>query len=201
MLETLRKLHHRHVFERRVDVLAHEIVGCLPRDLDVLDVGCGDGTVSRKVMDQRPDLRYAGIDVMARPTCAIPYATFDGTQIPRDDGSVDAVQFVDVLHHSNSPDELMREAVRVSRRYVIIKDHTCKNRLDFATLQFMDWVGNAPHGVKLIYNFKNDAFWSGLWRDLNLNLRHINRCVPLYPFPFNVAFGRDLHFVALLQKT
>ncbi|MBS1120756.1 MAG: Methyltransferase type 11 [Deltaproteobacteria bacterium] len=200
MLTALKNLHHKYVFQRRIDVLAKELAAHVPANSKVLDVGCGDGTISQLVMAQRPGVTYEGIDIMARPSCAIPFRTFDGLHIPHDDGSFDAVQFVDVLHHTNEIEPLVADAVRVSKRYVLIKDHLWENRLDFETLRFMDWVGNAPHGVKVIYNFKNEEFWRDLFDRLGLSIVTMNKRVPLYPFPFSALFGRGLHFVALLEK-
>src|SRR5262249_53527612 len=154
MLAVLKNLHHKYVFQRRIDVLARELAALVPDGAKVLDVGCGDGTISQLVMGRRAGVSYTGIDIMARPSCAIPFATYDGLHIPHPDRSFDAVQFVDVLHHTNDIEPLLADAVRVTRRYILIKDHLCENRFDWETLRFMDWVGNAPHGVKLIYNFK-----------------------------------------------
>jgi SAM-dependent methyltransferase len=200
VLSTLKNLHHKCVHQRRVDVLAREIADHLPADCSVLDVGCGDGTISKLIMDQRPGVRYQGIDVMARPVCAIPYQSFDGLHIPHPDRAFDVVQFIDVLHHTLQIEDLVKEATRVSRRFLVIKDHLWSNRFDYQTLKFMDWVGNAPHGVKIVYNFKNQAYWNDLWRSLRLRVHYINTRVPLYPFPFSFLFGRGLHFVAVLEK-
>jgi SAM-dependent methyltransferase len=201
MLNALKNLHHKYVFQRRVDVLAREIAAHLPPNGSVLDVGCGDGTISKLVMDRQPGIRYQGVDVMARPTCAIPYQPFDGLHLPYADRSFEVVQFIDVLHHTHQIEQLVAEAVRVSSRWLVIKDHLWSNRFDYQTLKFMDWIGNAPHGVKIIYNFKNQAFWDALWPTVGLRVAHVNSRVPLYPFPFSFLFGRGLHFVAVLAKT
>jgi SAM-dependent methyltransferase len=200
MLSALKNLHQKYVFQRRIDVLARELAALVPTGSTVLDVGCGDGSISQLVMGQRTGVRYEGIDIMARPACAIPFTTFDGMHIPHPDRSFDVVQFVDVLHHTNEIEAIVAEAVRVSKRFVLIKDHTWENRFDRETLRFMDWVGNAPHGVKVIYNFKNDEYWRGLFDRLGLDEVSRNNRVPLYPFPFSALFGRGLHFVTLLEK-
>jgi hypothetical protein len=58
---------------------------------------------------------------------------------------------VDVLHHTDDVTVLLREAARVGRIFVLLKDHLCENLRDNATLRFMDWMGNRPHGGGLIY--------------------------------------------------
>ena len=108
--------------------------------------------------------------------------------------------FVDVLHHTNDMAALLKEASRVSRRYILIKDHLCETQLDRALLSLMDWVGNRPHGVKLTYNYIDRTAWEGLFSALHLHTREWTADVPLYAFPLNMVFSRRLHFIALLEK-
>jgi ubiquinone/menaquinone biosynthesis C-methylase UbiE len=201
MLGLLKDLHHKYVHLRRVDVLASELARLIPEGSHVLDVGCGDGTIDQDVMRRKAGVKYAGIDIMARRSCAIPFSTYDGHTIPHDNASFDVVQFIDMLHHTQNIEELFAEGVRVSKRYVILKDHSFANRIEHAVIKWMDWVGNAPHGVRLPYNFKDLAYWRDLAERHNLEIRGSNSRVPLYPFPFSEVFGRDgMDFVLLLEK-
>ena len=61
--------------------------------------------------------------------------------------------FCDVLHHAEEPVEIIREAVRVARHCVVIKDHLVQGLFARRTLRLMDFVGNAPHGIVLPYNY------------------------------------------------
>jgi hypothetical protein len=108
--------------------------------------------------------------------------------------------FVDVLHHTNNIREVLIEASRVSRRFVLIKDHLSESPIDFYTLKFMDWVGNRPHGVVLPNNYQSRSQWDTYFANAQLSLKAWRDQVPLYPFPFSGIFGRKLHFVALLEK-
>ena len=54
---------------------------------------------------------------------------------------------VDVLHHCNDPVSVLKECARVSKRWVLIKDHVSDSVYDEKILKFMDWVGNRAHGV------------------------------------------------------
>jgi hypothetical protein len=111
--------------------------------------------------------------------------------------------FVDVLHHapnSQGITRLLAEACRVSRRFVLIKDHLSESGFDFKTLQFMDWVGNRPHGVVLPYNYRSRDQWNQYFSLAGLNVHDWNDRIPIYPFPFSALFGRRLHFIARLEK-
>ncbi|MDO6603726.1 class I SAM-dependent methyltransferase [Arenibacter palladensis] len=200
MLELFKKLHHKYVFLRRIDVLSNQIAAQIPDNIRVLDIGCGDGTISKLILDQKKNITIEGIDVFSRESCAIPFKIFDGKTIPHANNEFDATLFVDVLHHTKNIKELIIEASRVSSKYIIIKDHHYNNALDFGILKFMDWIGNAPHGVKVIYNFKNLDFWKATFNDLGFEIENLNCKIPIYPFPFNLIFGRDLHFITVLRK-
>ena len=119
--------HSTQVLSRRVRVLARHLADLAPQGADLLDVGCGDGQVARLLLDQRPDLKVSGVDVLARESTAIPVTLFDGHRLPLADATKDAVMFIDVLHHTPDPRVLLREAARVSRRWIIIKDQDRKS--------------------------------------------------------------------------
>jgi SAM-dependent methyltransferase len=202
-LSLLKRAHGGAVHGRRVRVLAEALAPKIPAGSSVLDIGCGDGTLAGLVMRRNPSVSIRGIEFAPRPDCLIECAAFDGATIPHPADSFDVCMFVDVLHHA--PDaqgiaRLLSEACRVSRRYVLIKDHLSESFFDFKTLQFMDWVGNRPHGVVLPYNYQSRAQWNSFFSEAGLAIRDWNGSVPLYPFPFSAVFGRGLHFVALLEK-
>ena len=75
---------------------------------------------------------------------------------------------VDVLHQTDDPMNLLREAVRVARQAIVIKDHLLQGAFAYPTLRFMDWVGNARHGVALPYNYWTPAEWHGAFDKLGL---------------------------------
>ncbi len=200
MSTLFQSIHNKYVFQRRIQVLSDEVAAVLNDSKTVLDIGCGDGTISKLSADKKGGgVKFSGIDVMARPTCAIDFKLFDGHTIPHADNAFDASMFIDVLHHLNHVKEIIAEAKRVSSKYIIIKDHLYKNSFDYDTLKFMDWVGNKPHSVEVIYNFKKEEFWMQLFEELGLEVITFNKHIPLYPFPFSALFGRQLHFVALLK--
>jgi hypothetical protein len=61
----------------------------------------------------------------------------------------------------------------------------------------MDFVGNAPHGVALPYNYLTAAEWDKALRESRLAPRAIRRRLGLYPAWADVCFGRSLHFMGL----
>ena len=194
----IERLHQAYGSQRRVRVLADHFSALLPADASVLDVGCGDGLLDLAIRDRRPDLELRGLDVMVRERTHIPVEPFDGRQIPHPDDSFDAVLFADVLHHAEDAQALLREAARVARSAILIKDHTLEGLLAGPTLRFMDDVGNLRHGVALTYDYWPRKRWLETFRRLDLELEHWRPQLGLYPWPLSLVFGRSLHFIARL---
>ena len=107
--------------------------------------------------------------------------------------------FVDVLHHTRDPQALLREARRVARRSLIIKDHARDGVAAGPTLRFMDWGGNARHGVALPYNYWPRWRWDDAFRRLGLTVESWDRDLCLYPPPAHWLFDRSLHFTTRLD--
>lgn len=200
MSKTVGALHEKFVFGRRVRVLSQHISPLIPKGARVLDVGCGDGTLDFVVMQQRPDVSITGLDTLVRPDTRIPVAAFDGRSIRYPDGMFDAVMLVDVLHHASDPLLLLREATRVGK-IVLVKDHFRNGFLAGPTLRFMDWVGNAHHGVALPYNYWSKSEWDAAFIRLDLKPVQMTLSLGLYPTPASWIFERGLHFVASLRHT
>jgi SAM-dependent methyltransferase len=194
----LGRVHERAVFNRRVSVLSQVLGAHVPPEASILDVGTGDGQIAKLMAAEAPGAIAWGVDIMARPASHVPVTLFDGTSLPFEDKSFDVVSFVDVLHHTDDPQVLLAEAGRVARKAVILKDHLSQTALDHATLRLMDWVGNAPHGVVLPYNYGSAEDWERWFDATGLSVEAFSTDVALYPFPASLIFGRTLHFVARL---
>jgi SAM-dependent methyltransferase len=193
-------IHGSYVHQRRVRVLSTAVADLLPRDAHLLDVGCGDGALSGLIMEKRSDVRIFGLDILIRPNALIPVTGFDGQVLPYADASFDVVMFMDVLHHAADPMILLREATRVARQRILIKDHNRDAFLGESTLRFMDWIGNARHGVALPYNYWTRQRWNDAFLALDLKPTVNRTALSLYPPAVDWIFGRDLHFLSCLEK-
>jgi len=193
------RLHSDYAYSRRVRVLSNLLTDLMPQNAQVLDVGCGDGLIAYLLMQKRLDLRIRGIDVLGRGQTYIPIEGFDGRVIPCVDKGLDVVMFVDVLHHTENPVILLREAMRVARKAIVIKDHTCNGLFAGPTLRFMDWVGNARYGISLPYNYWPQQKWLEAFDMLGLTIGVWKRDLNLYSRPASWVFDRSLHFLTQLE--
>ncbi|OPX93230.1 MAG: hypothetical protein A4E58_03099 [Syntrophorhabdus sp. PtaB.Bin006] len=191
---------------RREVVLARFTAELLPDTVvSVLDVGCGNGWLARLVMEQRSKIQLNGIDVAKQDNTGIPVELYDGKTFPYKNDSFDAVMIMDMLHHADNALVVLREASRVSRKYVLIKDHLANGILARLRLRFMDYVGNyvghKRFGVPLPYNFLSSAEWKELYDASGLSVVENRQNVKLYPPGLQLIFGENLQFFVLLEKT
>ncbi|HWA98956.1 MAG TPA: class I SAM-dependent methyltransferase [Pirellulales bacterium] len=157
----------------------------------VLDVGCDDGELATEITALVPRLEFQGVDIQSHRPSAIPRKLFDGRTIPFDDGSFDAVMAIDVLHHTRQIGPLLAEMARVSRKYVIIKDHLTDGPASMIVVGVADYLSNAPYGIPCEFNFPTLDGWQRYFaasrlkivefrRNLDLGAATIARYNPLF---------------------
>ena len=111
----------------------------------VLDLGAGEGFVGQNLA------RTAGRTVLLADLAPVfrvpvPGFVFDGRSLPLPDGSVDTVVLSLVLHHARDPERLLREALRVARRRVVLTESTFRWHLERRLLEVLDRQVNRERG-------------------------------------------------------
>jgi ubiquinone/menaquinone biosynthesis C-methylase UbiE len=195
---------HGPIYRSRLAELVGRIVPHLNEGDRVLDVGCGNGTLGRALMDAPncpKGVVVEGLERVARGGEPIKVHAYAGGRMPFDDGAFDAVILADVLHHEPHPEQLLDECRRVSRRLVIIKDHQLKGFLAKARVSFIDWAANAPYGVPCLYRYNTQQQWGEVPARHRLEAVEVLSSMKVYPPLVNLLFGGSLHYFGVLKKT
>lgn len=193
-------MHRKLIMGRRVKRLANAIASLLPPGVtSLLDVGAGTGEMAVAISSLRNNLKVDGVDVYIRPKVLIPVKEYDGIRLPYEDNSFDAVMLVDVLHHCDEPNKVLEECARVSRGYIVIKDHVADSWLENSLLIIMDWVGNRAHGVVLPYKYLSTTDWIQVLKDTGLTREKSVDKINIYPPFLEKIFGGRLHCCWLLH--
>jgi ubiquinone/menaquinone biosynthesis C-methylase UbiE len=190
---------HRPIYAKRQAVLTRIISEHLQPSDKVLDVGCGSGALGASLREagRSRDVTVEGLEKYPRGGEPIRVFEYPGSEFPFADASYDVVILADVLHHEQDPENLLREAVRVSQRLVIVKDHQIAGPLALPRVSLIDWAANAPYGVQCLYRYNTPAQWSDTISRLKLKTVRRFDSLDLYPPVVNFLFGRRLQFMLI----
>lgn len=114
---------------------------------------------------------------------------YDGNLIPFNDNTFDVALILTTLHHSASPEKIILEAMRVSKRIVIIED-IYHNNADKYKTYFLDSLLNLDFW-KHPHSNKTDNEWRQTFAQLNLNLIEAK---------YNHSFFRLSHGIYYLEN-
>lgn len=200
MLRSLLRIFHKPIYEHRQQVLVKLISPHLKPGARVLDIGCGFGHLGRALMDaSNGQVQVEGLESVTRGNELIPITAYEGTRIPFPDGTFDAVIVADVLHHDHDQERLLREAARVSRNLVIIKDHLRDGLMAQQRISFLDWAANAGYNVPCLYKYNNLQEWRAIVGKLSSGIVEERTSIDVYPPVFNELLGKGLHYFVVFR--
>lgn len=107
------------VYQKTVWWQRMEIIEAVPRRSRVLDIGCGNGYLAKIIAETR-EAEVICVDVDDFNQTDLPTILFDGARLPFADKEFDLVILSFVLHHSELPEELLKEASRVCKGKIVI---------------------------------------------------------------------------------
>lgn len=176
-----------------------QLLDPLPVPATVLDFGCGDGWFAANVGPLWPGVSLTPIDVKRRPRCLVEPQIYDGGTLPFTGRQFDLVYAVDVLHHCADPLASLRDLLRCSNRYLLLKDHVAFSAWDHAVLAVLDELGNRRFGIPSPYAYQRT--WS--WTD-EIERCGFTRIGWMHPAPCHTgllgAVTNRLQFVGLWER-
>jgi SAM-dependent methyltransferase len=108
----------------------------------VLDLGAGEGYVAAWLRE-RSGVWTAGVDVARFRRTRVPYVAYDGARLPFPDAAFDTTLILLTLHHCAKPEGVLDEALRVTRRRVIVTESVYRNARERCWLDLWDGRLNA----------------------------------------------------------
>jgi SAM-dependent methyltransferase len=168
----------------RAKRIAEEILPCIGDAATILDFGCGDMMISKYLSEKLGGkVRITGLDVVDYNLTDMDFILYDGKKIPFGSGEFDAVIAVFSLHHTENPEEMLRECIRVAGSKVILIEDVYWDRIGKGITMVADWVVNHLESlsVDIPFNFLSLGGWKGEFLKNRVQLSRMKR---IYSVPF-----------------
>jgi len=200
LLELINKFY---IQKRRASRICYNLLEFLPSPtgspIHILDIGSGSGLIASYIQNKRPDIIITGCDISLRKDSFIKINQCPINKLPYKTASFDGALLIDSLHHNENPQILLEEAKRVSRDFIVIKDHLLQGRFSRVILKFMDRVGNLRFNVALPYTYWPEEKWLQVFNNLTLRVTNFKKSLKIYPWPLTYIADRSFHFIAKLK--
>ena len=161
-------------------VAAH-IARHIPSGSLVLDIGSGDGHISRAIGDYVPSSTVIPLDIEDLHISGPSPILFDGQNIPRNDNTANATTVLYVLHHAKNPTALLRDISRVitPNGVIVVAEDTLDTPIDHVLTRFHSLSSYGSGG------FRSTKEWVSLFEKLGFGVRHVvplsRWSLPIYP--------------------
>lgn len=135
----------------------------------VLDLGAGEGWVTERLAAR--GVAAFGADVGAFARVPVPYVVYDGTRLPFVDATFETTLLLLTLHHCEQSEAVLDEALRVTRRRLIVTESVFRHRLDRFWLDLLDGRFNRlRHGGRMPtpLGFRRAEAWQSLFESRRL---------------------------------
>ncbi len=163
---------------------------------DILDLGAGDGLLGENIVN-RLNKRVMLFDIIDYNYSTLPMNVFsEGDPIPLPSNSVDTTILYTVLHHAMAPRFLLEEAVRVTKKRLIIVEGYIDTTFHYRINSFFDWFLNRvikDEDVPIPLNYNTTAKWDHIFRSEHLQITkkvYLGVDEPLAP-EFHVLYVLD----------
>ncbi|MCX6772079.1 MAG: methyltransferase domain-containing protein [Candidatus Micrarchaeota archaeon] len=139
----------------------------------VLDLGSGDGQVGWRLKQEGYAVTLC--DVMDFNTAPMSLVKYNGKTLPFESKNFDTTLLLTVLHHSENPLAVLREAMRVTKERIIVIESICFNQEHRRLNMLIDWFYNrvVHTGVFCPFNFQTPWGWEKTFAKNRLRLAPI----------------------------
>ncbi len=138
----------------------------------IIDIGSGTCLIAFHL--QREGRKVTPVDIQNNSIYPeIKVIVYDGLKLPFKGKSFDTALLITVLHHTPSPEIVLKEAIRVSDKIIVVET-TYENWLGKIFIVFVDTLANLTISVHW-NSYKTNSEWQELFRKFNLTIKSNKR--------------------------
>jgi len=158
------------LYERAAQEMAKDCQGFIKKGSKILDLGCGSAIAAKAFQDVF-QAKIIGVDIIDRRIFPIPFKLIDGVFLPFPEKSFDTVLISYVLHHSQDPIALLKEAKKVVIDKILIYEDIPEGIFSDFICQLHGFVFNKFfQNSEDDFNFKTENEWKKIFENLGLNI-------------------------------
>lgn len=161
--------------KQRAKIIAQTYKKWNLKNKKVLDVGCGNGVVS-KSLKEILQIDITGTDIIDYRKENILFKLIENkNKLPFEDKSFDFVMLNDILHHSDNIEQILLEAGRISSDILVFEDQ------ESILLKILDVGLNYLYckNMPIPFNFKTEEEWCNLFEEFGF---YYEKTEISYPF-------------------
>jgi len=151
-------------YRRRVWSMFQPLLDRIGQVDRTLDYGSGDGWFAHQVQSSGRVKELVPVEVLKRDQVLVEPVLFDGVRLPFPDRAFDLAYAVDVIHHCPDPTASLRDLLRVTGTYFLLKDHTWNTTAGKCLLAVLDELGNRRFGVPCAYKHQRGWEWDATFK-------------------------------------
>lgn len=147
----------------------------------ILDIGAGRGYTTKILKNKGIDAVASDIDNFLR---------FDDLEFVKSNKlkNIKSKSFtksilIFVLHHCRNPEQVLKEAKRLTKNKIIIFEEYYTNPLEKLILKINDNLFNLNFSINMPYNFKSLEEWDNIFKKLGLKKVYEKRKILFFPVP------------------
>lgn len=134
---------------------------------NTIDIGSGNGMVAHYLQEKKYQITALDVaDLSIHKN--IKTIVYDGQKMPFKNKEFNTGLILTVLHHTDNPEAILKEAQRVCKRLIIIED-IYNNIIQQYMTYAMDTIVNFGHS-NMTYQNKNDIEWKTTFKQLGLKV-------------------------------
>ncbi len=176
--------------KKRAQKLVDRIYPYLQNSRRIIDIGSGTGYITSLLKEKGKTIQ--AVDIANNSFVKDLHVTiYNGEKLPFKDNSFDTSLLITVLHHTDNPEKVLMEAIRVSKEIIVIETGYA-NLFGKIAIVFIDTLANLT--IKINWSsFRTDNQWKELFKKLNLKIVSSSKD---FDMQMGIKYSHPLYFLS-----
>jgi ubiquinone/menaquinone biosynthesis C-methylase UbiE len=157
------------IYERAAKKMCLDCADFIKRGSKILDLGCGSAIVGKAFQDFF-QAEVIGVDIKDQRVFPIPFRIIDGKSLPFPENYFNVVLINYVLHHSEEPTVLLKEAKRVVKDKIIIYEDLPEGTFSNLRCKIHGFSFDKIFKNPTKTSFRSEKNWEKIFKETGLNI-------------------------------